>query len=65
MTYKDAIRKGYRNADSRFHRGYVSRKIDPEKQEVKAAGGSRKGQLYVELPSWKSTRYFIRQYLTK
>lgn len=65
MTYTEAKARGYKDADSTWFRGYVSRKIDTDQQTVKVAGGSRKGQLYVELPSWASTNYAIRQYLVK
>ena len=65
MTFKEAIENGYTLADSTFFKGYVSRKIDISKQLVKTASGKRKGQLFVELPNWKSSYYSIRQYLIK
>ena len=43
--------------------GYVSRKIDPMKQPLHMAGGTRLGLFYVDLPSEKVTRYHVRQYL--
>lgn len=66
MTYREALAAGYRDADARMYRGYVSRKIDIMAQEVQIAGGSRKGELYVELPNPRSTYYgLLRQYLYK
>lgn len=65
MTYKEAIEAGYKPADMAYQWGYVSRKVNPDEQEVQTAGGSRRGELYVLLPCWRSTRYCIRQYLTK
>lgn len=65
MTYAEAKKNGYIAADCTYFRGYISRKINADDQLVKVAGGSRKGQLYVELPCWHSTNYAIRQYLTK
>ena len=65
MTYKDAISQGYKAGDTKYQRGYVSRRIDPLSQTVHTAGGNRKGQLYILLPSYQSTQYCIRQYLVK
>lgn len=65
MTYKEALKNGYKNGDTKLHRGYLSRKINIDNQEVKVAGGSRRGQLYVELPCYISTQYTYRQYLVK
>lgn len=65
MTYQDAISAGYKDADQKYQRGYISRKADQLSQEVHTAGGSRKGSLYVLLPCWTSTQYCIRQYLIK
>jgi hypothetical protein len=63
MTLKQALAKGYTYADQSWRRGYVSRKMDVMEQEVWEAGGWRKGQLYVVVPSWKSCTYSVRQYL--
>lgn len=63
MTYLDAIKAGYKTADTKYQRGYVSRLTDTDAQPVQAAGGNRKGQLYVLLPCYCSTQYCIRQYL--
>lgn len=65
MTYAEAKKNGYIDADQAYFRGYVSRKINADAQIVKVAGGNRKGQLYVELPCWHSTNYAVRQYLIK
>lgn len=65
MTYAEAKNNGYKPADQAYFRGYVSRKVNADYQIVKVAGGSRNGQLYVELPCWDSTNYAIRQYLVK
>ena len=63
MTYHEALRKGYKLGDQRWHRGYISRRINVDDQEVQEAGGYRRGELYVELPTWRSSSYYIRQYL--
>lgn len=65
MTYREAIENGYTDADTKYQRGYVSRKANTMEQPVQTAGGSRKGQLYVLLPCFTSTQYCIRQYLQK
>ena len=64
MTYKQSISAGYKNADTKYQRGYISRKIDPDNQPVLTAKGNRRGQKYVLLPCYHSTQYCIRQYLT-
>lgn len=65
MTLRQALDKGYTMGDTAYFRGYVSRKINPDCQPVKTAGGRRAGELYVELPCWQSSQYAIRQYLRK
>ena len=65
MKYKEALEKGYIEAEQAWERGYVSRLVNLEDQEVLTAGGTKKGRLYVLLPSWRSTQYCIRQYLRK
>ncbi|MCL1789831.1 MAG: hypothetical protein FWG40_00480 [Peptococcaceae bacterium] len=65
MTLQQAYAQGYTDADATRQRGYVSRKIDPLKQAVQVAGGSRKGELYVLLPGWDTTTYCWRRYLTR
>ena len=65
MTYGNALAAGYVNADRQWQRGYLSRKINVMEQPVVVAGGYRKGDLYVLLPTRQSTQYCIRQYLKK
>lgn len=65
MTYKQALEAGYKRADQKYQRGYVSRKTNIENQNVFTAGGSRKNQKYILLPCYSSTQYCIRQYLAK
>lgn len=65
MTYQEALNEGYVWAETSIRRGYVSRKIDIYSQPVKEAGGRKKGRLYVDFPSWRSTGYHTRQYLIK
>lgn len=64
-TLKDAYNDGYTITETKHVRGYLSRKIDDNDQPVKIAGGIRRGQLYVELPSFASSTYHYRCYLTK
>lgn len=64
-TLADAIKAGYSIADSKYQRGYVSRKVDQFEQPLQVAGGSRKGQLYVLLPAYNTTNYCRRVYLVK
>lgn len=65
MTYIEALNNGYKTLDMKLFRGYISRKINKDNQPVKKAGGNRKGQYYIEIPNWNSTRYSYRLYLTK
>lgn len=65
MTYAEALKAGYQNGEVRYSSGYVSRKVNISTQEVRIAGGSRSGQLYVVVPSYHTTRYHLRQYLVK
>lgn len=65
MTYIEALKEGYKIIDRKLFRGYVSRKIDTDKQPLKEAKGFRKGQFYVELPCYSSSRYSYRVYLVK
>lgn len=64
-TWAEYKAAGYRVVGSAFARGYVSRKIDVNEQEIKVAGGSRKGQLYYEAPTYLSTQYHKRVYIAK
>lgn len=63
MTYREALEKGYKVVGSAWTRGYVSRKAKVDDLVCHEAGGSRKGLLYVLLPSTMSTRYCTRLYL--
>lgn len=65
MTYRDAIKQGYRFADATYQRGYVSRRINLYNQKVLIAGGRRQGQLYILAPCYHSTIYCLRYYLSK
>lgn len=65
MTLNEALASGYHYGDTKFQRGYISRKIDQGAQVVHTAGGRRAGELYVLLPSWLTTNYCVRQYLVK
>lgn len=63
LTYGQVLTMGYRDADSRYQRGYISRRVDADSQPVHVAGGNRRGALYVLLPAANSSQYCIRQYL--
>ena len=49
-TLSEALDQGYRMADTTYQRGYISRKVNMYAQPVKVAGGSRRGQLYIDAP---------------
>lgn len=63
QTYGEALAQGWTETDSAWCRGYVSRKTNPDNATIQVGGGSRKGEYYVVLPSWRSSRYCVRQYL--
>lgn len=65
MSYAEALKNGYKKGDVAWSRGYVSRTTDTDDLIVRVAGGKRKGQLFVDLPSWSSTTYHVRQYLVE
>ena len=65
MTYKEALAKGYKAVFTAWTLGYISRKADVDMLPVYEAKGRRKGLLYVDTPSWQSTRFCIRVYLSK
>ena len=65
MKVKEAIAQGYKVKDIKWQRGYVSRKIPEEEQEVFTAQGRRNGQLYYLQPCPFSTQYCHRVYLEK
>lgn len=62
-TLQGMINLGYTLGRTTYARGYVSRKTDVKAQHVHTAGGNCKGQLYVDVPCWNSSRYHLRQYL--
>lgn len=64
-TYAEAIAQGYKDGAQQWQRGYISRRQNSTAAPVHVAGGKRRGQLYVLLPSHKSTNYCVRQYLIK
>ncbi len=64
-TYGEAIANGYITADHQYSRGYISRKTDINNQPIKIAGGKRKGDIYIDIPSYDSTRYHYRTYLKR
>lgn len=63
INFQEALASGWTIAGSSWSRGYISRKVDPMKQPLHMAGGTRLGLFYVELPADHSTRYHVRQYL--
>lgn len=63
MTFQQALDMGYTIGDVRFQKGYVSRKCNVGNQPVLIAKGNRKGEKYVLIPNFKSTRYCFRYYL--
>lgn len=65
MTYAEALKAGYVPAGTALQRGYISRRANPDEQEVHVAGGTRHGQLYVLLNNPRSNRYCTRQYLRR
>lgn len=65
MTYGEALELGYTYEESKLMYGYISRKIDIYKQPVLEDKGLNKGRLYVDLPSFTTNIYYIRQYLNK
>jgi len=64
QTLQDVMSTGrYKLGDQQYFRGYVSRRAIIRDLPIHIAQGSRKGQMYVEVPNWSSTVYSIRQYL--
>jgi membrane-bound lytic murein transglycosylase B len=64
-TLKEALEQGYRNGRTAWSQGYLSRvsSLPPEKMPIMVNG--RTGELFYCVPSWRSTRYHHRQYLTR
>lgn len=66
MTYREAKEQGYKVYQVKMQDGYVTRKPRSDDQiEVLAAEGNRKGDLYILMPNYESTRYCKRCYLRK
>lgn len=63
-TYGEAMAAGWVETNSSWCRGYVSRKSDINNAAIQVASGSRKGEYFVMLPSWQSSQYCVRQYLS-
>lgn len=64
-TFGEAIKAGYYVYDSKKSYGYISRKTNINQQTIKTAAGSRRGELFVEIPSYTETAYFYRLYIRK
>ena len=66
MNYKEAKEQGYKVYQTKMQSGYVTRKARADEQiEVLTAEGNRKGDLYILMPNYNSTRYCKRCYLRK
>lgn len=69
MTYGEAVAEGYHDTDITYTRGYLERKTPLDEREVKtvkrSGGGRRKGDLYVEIPCYHSSKYHYRVYLKR
>jgi hypothetical protein len=62
-SYFDAKKAGWIETNTSLCRGYVSRKMNTDNAPIHAAGGIRRGEYYVLLPSWQTSQFCIRQYL--
>lgn len=65
LTFDEAIKAGFYVYDKKKSYGYISRKLDIKNQIVKTAAGSRRGELYIEIPSYTDTAFFYRLYIRK
>ena len=63
-NFRNMLHLGFEVNDAEWTQGYVSRKADPLEALAFVAGGSRKGQIFVEMPCYFSTKYCFRQYFT-
>lgn len=66
-TYKDFVDNGfYPSGDVTMQRGYTRRK-EPimDKDVYLVERGPHSGQVFILMPSYESTRYCLRVYLTK
>ena len=66
-TFEDFRNQGYVYGDIAWQRGYVSRKLttNATRPVYAVTRGKRKGQLFIVIPSYISTRYCKRIYLAK
>ena len=66
-TFEDFQNQGYVFSDIVWQRGYVSRKIttNATRPVYSVTRGKRKGQLFIVMPSYLSTRYCRRIYITR
>lgn len=64
-TFSEAQKEGWElSVDSAYFKGYVKKRgFSLMAAPVFLAGGSRFGQLYVEVPNYTSKNYSVRQYL--
>lgn len=65
--YSDYLNDNYTFGDIKKQRGYVSRKLTciGDNPVYSVTSGKRKGEVFVLYPSYNSTRYCLRVYLTK
>jgi hypothetical protein len=63
VTYRDAIAAGAKRGHTAWSRGYVSRKSKSGDAKLHIAGGRCAGLYFVKLATWRSTQYYVRQYL--
>lgn len=63
MTFREALTKAYLITEVKTAAGYLSRKTDVYNQELKEGKGKRKGEWYIEVPHFNSTRYHLRVYM--
>ena len=62
-TLADVIKSNkYELHHSAWHRGYVSRKLDDLECKAEKYSGCYGLGYIVDVPSWESTQYCIRQY---
>ena len=62
-TAAEVEEMGWETYDSRWTKGYISRKSKPVDWPICTAGGSRRGALFYRHPSWESTHYCYRTYI--
>lgn len=61
---------GFIFGEARIARGYTKRDSKGEaagtrRYRIQQAGGRRKGQIFIDMPSYGGTQYHIRQYLVR